>query len=340
MKKLKGAVIGIGNIALGSHIPAYIKENKRVEIVAGLDQSAHNLEAFKKFLPQATAYLDEKELFANHELDFIDICTPPGSHNSFIEQASSRRINILCEKPLVTSIEEMHSVVRMVKEAEIVFLPCHQYHYSHPWLKALKLVKDGCIGDPHLIQFEVLRKEPNPGNVNWQPNWRVDKAHSGGGIVMDHGIHLFYLAMELLGRPKGVEAKLMCLHHKDSGLEDTAWVLIEHEQGMTRLDLTWASFQRGVRYRILGRKGEIVISESEISVHNQNDSCKESINDGISKDSKHSGWFEGLINDFLTRVENKRIDWDPLHEAAMSLQCALLAYQAADEAKQMLIQPL
>ncbi len=340
--RLKGAVIGIGNIALGSHIPAYLKEKERVEIVAGADKSANNLEAFKRFFPAAQVYLDDEQLFARHqnELDFVDICTPPGSHRHLIEQAARRKINILCEKPLCTSLEEIDSIVATVRGAEIVFLPCHQYHYSRLWQRALQIVSEGRIGQPHLIQFEVLRKEPNAGNIHWQPGWRVDKAHSGGGIVMDHGTHLFYLAMHLLGRPQAIEAKLMCLHHKDTGLEDTAWILVKHEGGMSRLDITWASFQRGVRYRILGRSGEIIIAEDEVILHDRHASHHERISEKLSKDSKHSEWFDELIEDFLTRVENQRLDWEPLREAAMSLQCALTAYQAAEQAKQMPIRPI
>lgn len=337
--KLKGAIVGIGNIALGSHIPAYLREQDRVEIVAGIDRSPKNLEKFKKIFPNTKTYLDDKNLF-DHPIDFLDICTPPGSHKYFIEQATSHKINILCEKPLCTSMEEMKRIVSTIKTANIVFQPCHQYHYSVPWQKALKMIDEGRIGEPHLVQFEVLRKEPNPGNIHWQPSWRVDKTHSGGGIVMDHGTHLFYLAMSLLGKPHFLEAKTMCLHHKDTGLEDTAWIIMQHDGGMSRFDLTWASFQRGIRYRILGRTGEIVISETEIFLHNQDTVYQEPINEGISKDSKHSEWFVDLIEDFLDRIENKQIDWAPLNEAVLSLQCALQAYEAAEQSEKKYIQPI
>ena len=340
--RLKGAIIGIGNIAVGSHIPAYLQEKERVQIIAGADKSAQNLAAFQRLFPRARAYSDEEELFARHrrELDFVDICTPPGSHRRLIERAAAAGLSILCEKPLCTSMAQMDRIITAVKEAGVVFLPCHQYRYSPLWRRALEKIRRGEIGEPHLVQFEVLRREPNPGNIHWRPGWRVDKAHSGGGIVMDHGTHLFYLATQLLGQPRELAARLMCLHHRDSGLEDTAWIIIEHEGGMSRLDITWASFQRGVRYRILGRQGEIIIAEDEVILHDKHASRHERVSEGMSRDSKHSGWFLKLVQDFLDRVQERRTDLAPLREAAMSVQCALAAYRAAEQARQLPIPPL
>lgn len=339
-RKLRGAVIGLGNIAFGSHIPIYLKEAHRVDIVAGCDKSPQNLEKFSSVFPGASVYHSHNELFAEHELDFIDICTPPDSHADLIEEAASRKIGVLCEKPLATTQEEMERIIGAVCENRIVFVPCHQYRYSPQWLSLMSIIDDGKIGRPLHIHFEVLRKEPNPGNVNWMSDWRIVRSCSGGGIILDHGIHLFYLAAHLLGIPQKINATNLSFHHRHDGLEDTAWIVIEHDRGISKLDLTWASFQRRILYRVLGEKGEILLTEDALRVISEDGSVEEYDVELFSRDSKHTGWFGELIGDFLDRIEHNKIEFGLLEEAANALKCAFTAYRSSSERQEVEFEPV
>jgi predicted dehydrogenase len=338
--KLRGAVVGLGNIAFGSHLPTYQDQAHRVDIVAGCDKSAQNLEKFLSLYPKAGVYSSWGELFASHPLDFVDICTPPDSHCSLIEEAARRKIPVLCEKPLATGLSEMERIVSAVTENSIVFVPCHQYRYSPQWQKIVRLIDDGKIGRPLHIHFEVLRKEPNPGNIHWMSDWRIVRSKSGGGITLDHGIHLFYLAAQILGTPKKISAKNLSFHHRRDGLEDTAWIVIEHEAGISKLDLTWASFQRRILYRVLGERGEILLTEDTLCVIHEDGTIEEFDVEPFSKDSKHRAWFRDLIDDFLQRIEHNQVDFAPLKEAADTLNCAFTAYRSSVEGKEVTFEPV
>jgi predicted dehydrogenase len=339
-RKLKGAVIGLGNIAFGSHIPTYLDQAHRVEIVAGCDKSPPNLERFSSLFSGASVYSSHNELFDAHEFDFIDICTPPDSHADLIEEAARRKIGVLCEKPLATTQDEMERIITTVTENRIVFVPCHQYRYSPQWQTLMSIIDGGKIGRPLHIHFEVLRCEPNPGNIHWMSDWRIVRSRSGGGITLDHGIHLFYLAVHLLGIPQKISATNLSFHHRSDGLEDTAWIVVEHDKGISKLDLTWASFQRRILYRVLGEKGEILLTEDALRLICEDGSIEEFDVEPFSKDSKHTGWFGKLIGDFLDRVERNKIEFGLLEEAANVLKCALSAYRSSSEGREVEFEPV
>ncbi|HEV7498912.1 MAG TPA: Gfo/Idh/MocA family oxidoreductase, partial [Vicinamibacteria bacterium] len=134
--KLRGALLGAGNIALRGHGPQWAGDphlREEVEIVAIADLSRANLEAAGAVFPDATRYADAEELLDRETLDFTDICTPPDSHRALIENAARRGIHVLCEKPLALSLPDAESIAGAVRAASIVFQPCHQYHDSPDW---------------------------------------------------------------------------------------------------------------------------------------------------------------------------------------------------------------
>src|SRR5258708_1497239 len=98
---LRGAFIGFGNVAVRGHLPGWRSRND-VTIVAAPDVVAARREAFFAACPDGRWYDTLGDLLASETLDFVDICTPPGSHAALIEQVLDARLHVLCEKPLVT----------------------------------------------------------------------------------------------------------------------------------------------------------------------------------------------------------------------------------------------
>ncbi len=325
----RGAIIGLGNIALYGHVPSYLRLFREVQIVAGVDVCRPNLEAFKNLMPGAVLYTDYNRLLAERKLDFIDICTPPAYHARIIQEAAKRKIHVICEKPVTTTQAEMDAITKAVCDAGIVFLPCHQYRYSPQWQLTEELIEQGRIGRPERFEVSVQRKCANLGNAHWKPDWRTIKEESGEGIVMDHGSHLFYLARQLLGKPQSISAQLKTQTHNSNGLEDTANIIMQHEGGVTELDMTWAADKRYTSQLIIGDKGEITISE--ISLAWRSDGHMQAINFGVglSKDSAHAPWYSDLIENFIRSITSKNNELHPLEEAQAVLQCALLAYESA-----------
>ena len=126
---LKGAFIGFGNVAANGHLPGW-RARDDVRIVAATDAAASRREAFLAACPDGRWHETVDDLLAGEKLDFVDICAPPGSHAALIERALDAGLHVLCEKPLVTRVEDAKRVAAAAARAGRVL------HTVHNWLEA------------------------------------------------------------------------------------------------------------------------------------------------------------------------------------------------------------
>ena len=91
MPPLRGAIIGLGNVAAQGHLPGW-KRRADATITAAVDSRPERREALATVFPAARWYDSVEELFAieRDQLDFVDICTPPSSHATLSRSALSR----------------------------------------------------------------------------------------------------------------------------------------------------------------------------------------------------------------------------------------------------------
>ena len=103
---LRGAIVGFGNAALHAHLPV-LQHSNQFRIDAVVEPDAQRAARAKELLPQASIYDDIMPLIARGGIDFVDICTPSYLHADLIEKSFSAGFHVLCEKPLVTSLESL-----------------------------------------------------------------------------------------------------------------------------------------------------------------------------------------------------------------------------------------
>lgn len=326
--RLRGALLGVGNIALRGHAPQWAGDprlRQEVEIVAVADLSAANLEAAGALFPAAARYAEAEELLDRETLHFCDICTPPVSHRALIEQAAGGGVHVLCEKPLAPALADAESIARTVRTAGIVFQPCHQYHHSPDWRIVRTLIPR--IGRIYFADYEVQRTEANAGNLNWSPAWRTDREVAGGGILVDHGAHVFYQLRAILGEPRTVQATVRTLHH-GYAVEDTALVVLDLGDCLARVNLTWAARQRKVRFRFVGDRGEIVGDDRGVRLHAD---TREEIEFGeeMSRGSDHTDWYAPMFRTFADRVKRRDARSEGLDEAVYVTRLISRAYESS-----------
>jgi len=331
--KLRGALLGAGNIALRGHAPQWTGEpalGAEVEIVAAADLSAANLAAAVRVFPQARSYAHADELLANEALDFCDVCTPPFTHRTIVEAAAARGVHVLCEKPIASTLADAEAIARAVRAEGIVFVPCHQYHYSPQWQAVARLLPR--IGRIHLVEYEVHRTEANPGNPNWSPAWRTDRALAGGGILFDHGAHIFYQLRSVLGEPAAVQGTVRTLRHAEYGVEDSAFVVLDYGDRLAEVRLTWAARRRAIRFHFVGADGEVTGDEDRVLVRAATTE-EVSFADGMSKNSSHSEWYAPLMRDFVDRVRRGDAGTEPLGEALYVARVIARAYESSEQGR-------
>jgi predicted dehydrogenase len=325
---LRGAIIGVGKIAETGHFPAYIQSSKEldIEIIALVDKSEERLECAKRYFPQANIYNSIEELFADKEVDFVDICLPPFLHKEAIEKCAAKNIHILCEKPLCSDYKDLKEISEALEDKDIVFMPCHQYKYAPVWkefIKAAETINEKKI----FLQFNVIRLNADNGFDNANPNWRTDSKLSGGGISVDTGAHYFYLIKEILGVPYKLFANLYNLKHKDYNAEDSAFITVDMEKGIAQINLTWAGCKRYNSAMLIC--DELSLFYDGKSIRKIQDG-EESIIDvpDMSDKRVYASLYSELIKDFTQRINSRNFSNEGLEEVALVMNMLEMTKQS------------
>src|SRR5215467_10380509 len=172
----RGAILGLGNVALHGHVPGWLGRVD-VEIVAAADARPSQRAECQARLPRAGWYNSPEELLERERLDFVDICTPPSSHAPLILRALDRGLHVLSEKPLVSSPDDLGRVGHAAHVTGRVLHTVHNWHHA-PILSLIgDLIRAGEIGRVQRIVWETLRLKPAAAGARatgvWILRWRA-----------------------------------------------------------------------------------------------------------------------------------------------------------------------
>jgi predicted dehydrogenase len=298
-----GALIGFGNVALHGHLPGWRRRHD-VEIVAVADTHPGRRAAAAAELPHARWYGSCEALLVNEALDFVDICTPPSSHAALAQRALERGLHVLCEKPLVGSREELRQVTRVARDRRRILHTVHNWNHAPIVRQARELIEAGVVGDVTSVVWHTLRARPAAA-IDADTNWRVDPAVAGGGVLTDHGWHVFYIVQRWVGQaPVAISAALESRRHQAFRVEDTASVQITFPAAKADLFLTWAADSRRTWAEVSGVDGVLQLLDDTIVIQSRRTGderrvlCPPPLSDG----SQHPDWFDAVTAEFVGAV--------------------------------------
>lgn len=348
-RPLKGAIIGYGFIASEGHLKAYesrAREIGDVEIVAVADICAARRDLAAQRLKKARIYTDFDILIEEEAgLDFVDICTPAYAHAEIALLALNKKLHVLCEKPLTTSIDDATELLKAAQRNERVLFPCHNYKYAPVVKRIRQILENGGIGRVHSLTLQTFRNTHAKGVSEWHKDWRRDKRYSGGGIAMDHGSHTLYLTFDWLGTyPTAVTAKMGNLSEGKFDTEDNCSALLTFPNGLAQVYLTWTAGVRKVLYTIQGDRGAITVDDDEIQVAIQKPTDGEDVAQGAISwdvqretvsshwmDASHTTWFNALFDQFLKAIDQKEFLNKEILEAFRCIDVITTAYLSHQE---------
>ena len=196
--KITVAIIGCGRIAQNAHLPALAKMED-VRIKYACDILIEKAEAAKeKFASVENAISDYKIALADPEVDAVFVLTPNFAHYTVTMDALKAGKHVMCEKPITVSYALS---AEMAKEAEkqgklLNIGVCNRYHRSVELIEEMN--RKGELGNIYHVycSFRACRSIPGLGGDF------TNKAQSGGGVLIDWGIHFLDLVLFVLGGAK------------------------------------------------------------------------------------------------------------------------------------------
>ena len=259
MKKLRLALIGIGGMGSG-HLACHAT-NPRVELVALCDIiESRAINGVKKYNLEGTkVYTDFKEMIDKEELDAVDIATPNYLHSIIAVYAMEHGCHVFSEKPdAINAAEQLKMKEASEKYGKVLMvMRNNRYYENSQYLK--KFIDAGGCGESYCGRCGWIRRRGIPG----KGGWFTTKAQSGGGPLIDLGVHMIDLSIWLMGNPKPVSVS-GCTYNKfadntaeadsehskfgdanDEGtfdVEDLAMGFIRFENGAClQIEFSWAS---------------------------------------------------------------------------------------------------
>jgi Predicted dehydrogenases and related proteins len=244
MKKIKVAIIGTGSIS-NLHMIGY-KDLDYVEVVAACDINRERVENFAQKYDIPNVFTDYNEMLKMKDIDAVSVTTWNNVHAPAAIAALKAGKNVLCEKPLALNAAQAEEMVAAAKESGKLLMVgfCRRFGENARALK--NFIESGELGKIYYAKTGCLRRWGNPGG------WFSDKKRSGGGPVIDLGVHVIDLVRYLSGKPrvtsvtastfnyvgmkpevKGILKYNSADYSEYNDVEDCATALIKFDNGMT-----------------------------------------------------------------------------------------------------------
>jgi predicted dehydrogenase len=228
--KLKGVGIGAGYFApfqyeAWTRIP-------EVAITAICDRTEEKARAIMSRYGVPQYYAGWREMIDNERPDFIDIITPPETHEEICHYAASRGVNIICQKPLAPTLDASRGIVQSAEAAGVRFM-VHENFRWQPWYRAIREIRDvGTIGNFTHLHF-LMRLGDGWGDDAYlarQPFFR-DYPRL---LLYETGVHFIDTFRFLLGEVESVFANIRRLNPVICG-EDCGQLFLQFSSGATAI---------------------------------------------------------------------------------------------------------
>src|ERR1700761_1858072 len=193
-RKIGYAVIGLGRIA--DHFMRGSKETSNSKVTALVsghpDKAARIAEQYG--VPKSSIYNYENmdAMRENKSIDAVYVALPNSMHAEYTIRSAKAGKHVLCEKPMATTVGDAEAMIAACKTANVKLMIAYRCHYETTNLRAVKLIRDGAIGQIQQIQSAF-------GFNCGAGEWRLDKTLAGGGPLFDVGIYCLNATRYLTG---------------------------------------------------------------------------------------------------------------------------------------------
>jgi len=225
MKKVRWGVIAAGGIADRRTIPGMMLADN-AELIAVMEINMELAEKIRAKYNAKRAYDSVDALLADPEIDAVYIASPVNYHKDQAIAAARAKKHILIEKPICMTVEDGEEVLRICKEEGVKIATglMMRYHAYHQVMK--QFVDEGKLGQLTSIRGQFTCWYPDiPGA------WRQIKSESGGGALVDLGVHAIDLIQYIAGSKAKVVAGMSDTKVFNYEVDDQASTLMELENG-------------------------------------------------------------------------------------------------------------
>ncbi len=352
MKKLRIAVIGVGNISR-VHIESYLK-NENVELVAFCDINEKRLKEKGEKYGITKLYTNVTEMCNTEKLDAVSVCTWNCAHAKCSIDALNAGAHVLCEKPMAMNAKEAEEMRDAAKKNGKLLMVGFVRRFGNDMKIVKEFSEDGFFGDFYYAKADYIRRNGCPGG------WFSDKARSGGGPLIDLGVHIIDFVYYVFGRVKpisvyaatfrklGNRAKLKAVKSYVSAdkqeeevcdIEDMATALIRFDNGAVLNVETSFSLNTEKEYskiQLFGDKGGAKI-DPELTLYGERGGYMTNVTLDTDTALEFDGLFANEINHFVDCLKEAKECISPAEDGIVLMKILDAAYESARTGHEVLL---
>ena len=236
--------------------------------------------------------------------DGVIICSENSRHRPLVEMAADRGVNVLCEKPIATTVEDALAEVEACKKAGVWLMTAFPMRFSAPLLEIKARLEASELGQVYCFNATNQGELPTKHRA-----WFVDAELAGGGAIMDHTVHLVDIMRWLLqSEVAEVYAQSNRIFHAEEvQVETGALELITFQNGVfASIDASWSRppywpTWGGLTFEMVTERGAVVV-----------DAFKQNLT-VYSHDPKRPLWYywgsdmnRAMLTDFVAAIRENR----------------------------------
>jgi len=350
-KTLKVAVIGCG-IGI-EHLECYDELKPLVEITAICDLVEARAQKQADRFGVKTIYTDYKDVLADPNVDAVSICVPNDLHAQLSVGALKAGKHVLCEKPMTDTLAHAQEIVAAANLSPKKFMMAMNNRFSGETQLLKAMIDEGRLGEIYFAKTGWTRRNGIPG----LGGWFTTKERSGGGPLLDIGVHALDRTVYLMGNPAPVSAS-GCTYAKFGprgkggssygakpdpnmpiafDVEDLAAGFVKFDNGATLfLEASWASYTERDNFytSVLGTEGGADIPDfGKLKVYTDMGGSPVDITPHVPNISGR----QGEINHFVSCIAEDKEPISTAQQGLHMLQILDALYQSAQTGREVVI---
>jgi predicted dehydrogenase len=319
------------------HAEAYIQNLRAapgVEMIGIADEDPARGERFASQF-NAHFFRSYEELLAARP-DGVVICSENNKHRPLVEMAASAGVQILCEKPLATTLEDSRAILSACDKAGVMLMTAFPMRFNTPLMEVKQRLDAGDLGQ--VFCFNAANRGELPKKHR---DWFVDPVLAGGGALTDHTVHLvdvmrWYLNSEVC---EVYAQSNRIFHANEVEVETGGLVMLRFDNGaFASIDCSWSRppywpSWGGLEFEMVTDRGSVLVDAFRQNLTIFRSDLQRPVWGHWGSDSN-----QAMVNDFVDAIRRQRPPRVSGLDGHRAVEVVQAAYQSAKSGQPVLLE--
>lgn len=271
------AVVGLVHSHVWGHLNRMV-EGQPARLV-GVAETVPELiaEAKKRGVAENLFYADYRRMLDETKPQIVWAFVENNRHLEVAREAAARKIHILFEKPLASTLKDALAIRDLAQRSGIQVMTNYQMAWWPTLYAAKAQAESGAIGKVWRLRGVVGHGGPgSPTGLNkWFFNWLTDPVQNGGGALVDFGCYNALWSLWYMGRPQSVYATVSHLQpERFPKVEDSATLVLNYPNGVGLFEASWDLPRSFQDLEVFGNKGSVYMTNNTVEVRKGRESAQ------------------------------------------------------------------